>query len=472
MQVTRTSRIRIRLQNIVFVGLFLAVLGLLAWLSTRYVFQADWTAGGRNTLSEGSVKLLQRMEGPIRITAFAREDEALRGHIKDVVERYQRAKADVMLSFVNPDAEPQRVRDLGITLDGELLVEYQGRQEKIQDLSEQSLSNALQRVALSGERWIVFLEGHGERAPKGQANHDLGEWVRELERSGLKTQRINLAKNPAIPDNTAVLVIAGPQVDLLPGEATLIQQYLDKGGNLFWLGEPGGLHGLETVAEMLGVSFLPGTVVDATTQLFGIQNPAFALVAEYPPHPILRDFAAVTLFPMASALELDDGGDWQSTPLLRTLPRSWSETGEIEGEIRFDEGTGERAGPLTIGVALTRTFDRPESEAGQNAEQTVEDTGPGEDSEGREQRVVVIGDGDFLSNAYLGNGANLDLGLNIIRWLTRDEQFIDIRVKPAPDLTLTLSNTASAVIGIGFLFVVPLALLAGGITIWYRRRRR
>ncbi len=457
MEVTRRSKLVTRLQSYVFMVMFLATIGLLAWLSTRYVMQADWTAGNRNTLAEDSQQLLDTLDGPVTITAYATQDQNLRRHIQDLVGRYQRYYPDTRLQFVNPDAEPDRVRAERITVNGELVISYQGRSERVQQLAEQALSNALLRVARQGERWIVFITGHGERNPHGQANHDLGTFGKELERKGLTVQSLNLAQNPSVPNNTHVLVIASPQVDLLPGEIKLISDYVDNGGNLLWMAEPGSLHGLDSLAEDLGIEFLPGIVVDATTQLFGIQNPDFALVVEYPLHAITRELNVMTLFPRAAALELNDSQAWNGRPLLTTLARAWTETGELVDEISYNEGSEERAGPLDIGIVL---FRNREQENGDDSSEPVE------------QRIVVLGDGDFISNTYAGNGGNVELGLNIIHWLSHDDAFIAIRPKAAPDQILTLSNTAQIVIGIGFLFVLPLLLLFTGLIIWLRRRKR
>lgn len=452
MEVTRKSRRQVRLQSILFAVLFMGVLGLLAWLSTRYHYQADWTATGRNTLSQASVALLKEVRGPVTVIAFAREAEPLRKRISEVVGLYQRHKSDMRLNFVNPDAEPDKVREQGITSDGEMVIQYAGRMEKIKDLGEQSLTNALQRLARGGERWIVFLEGHGERNPHGRANHDLGSWIGQVEVKGFKAQTINLASHPQIPANATALVVAGPQVDLLPGEVKLIQDYVAHGGNLLWLGDPGSLHGLKPLAQQLGVEFLPGVIVDPATQAFSINNPAFALVADYGGHPVTQGFNVVTLFPLASGLKLTVPAGWDGLPFLMTGERSWSESGRLSGEISFNQG-GDVAGPLAIGVSLNRA---------------VKDAG-GKDMQ---QRVVVLGDGDFLSNAYLGNGGNLNLGMNIVNWLSHDDSFIAIPVKTAPDLSLNLSQTHYAVIGIGFLVAIPAMLAGSGLLIWLRRRKR
>ena len=139
-----------------------------------------------------------------------------------------------------------------------------------------------------------------------------------------------------------------------------------------------------------------------------------------------------------------------------TSEHSWAETGPLPGTIAFDASKGDRRGPLSMGWALVREVDA--------AEAVLE--------EPVEQRVLVIGDGDFLSNTYLGNGGNLDLGLRMVNWLVQDDSLISIRATTAPDTALSLSPTASLLIGLGLLLVLPLLLLGCGLLIWLRRRRQ
>ncbi len=456
MQVTRSSRRQLQFQNLVFLTGLLVFMGLLAALSLRYVYEADWTSSGRNTLSVDSRRLLDEMPGVIHITAFATDNTMVRSAIKDLVARYQRYKPDVVLQFVNPDAEPERVRELGISMDGELLLAYQGRSEKLQSLSEQSLTNALLRIARQQQRKVVFLAGHGERDPHGQANHDYGSFGALLEKKGIKLEQLTLAEHPEIPADTNLLVIADPRTPLLTGEVQIIHHYLQDGGNLLWLAEPDSNPTLDPLAEALGVEFLPGTVVDATTQLFGIDNPAFALITSYPMHPVTRELGSLTLFPQAAALEVSAPEGWQAEPLLTTLDRAWTEIGPISGTIRFDEDSDERMGPLDIGYVFTREIKKDDTD----------------EESGNEQRVVVIGDSDFLSNTYLGNGGNVDLGLSLFNWLNHDDRFITITARTAGDTHLELGKTAQMLIGFGFLFGLPLLLLGTGVNIWWRRRNR
>jgi len=217
------------------------------------------------------------------------------------------------------------------------------------------------------------------------------------------------------------------------------------------------LAGLEPVAETLGIEFLPGVIVDATTQLFGIDNPAFALIPDYPMHAITREMNSLTLFPQATALEVSAPEPWQAEPLLTTLDRAWTEIGALSGTIRFDQDSDERMGPLDIGFAFTRPRQQRD---------------PSSDEGSAEQRVIVIGDADFISNAFLGNGGNIDLGLNLFNWLNHDDTFITITARTTGDVNLELGKVAQIVIGFGFLFGVPLLLLGSGLAIWWRRRNR
>ncbi|MCI0507957.1 MAG: GldG family protein [Gammaproteobacteria bacterium] len=450
---------RLRIQQSTFIVLFLALTGLLAFLSYRYDFETDWTMNQRNTLSEASQALLQSLDKLPEFTIYATEEEQIRRPLDELLQRYKRAQPGMKIQFVNPELEPDLVRELGISVNGEIVIELNGRQEQVTQPTEQNITNAIQRVARPDDRWLLFAEGHAERKPEGIANHDLGEWGNQLKAKGIKIRSLNLTDTPVVPQNTAALVIASPQLDYLPGEVNAIQQFIKDGGNLLWLTEPGNLFQLQPVADLLGLEFLPGTIVDPNTQLLGIDDPRFAIVSQYSQHPLTSDFSAVTLFPKASGVKSKSSDQWQHSAVLQTMPRSWSETGELTGQIEFDAAS-DVAGPLVIGMAVTRDIQIPATDKNSAT--------PGN----KQQRILVLGDGDFLSNTYLGNGGNLKLGLNMVNWLAHDDRFIAIPARTSPDVNIELSSAAKAFVALGFLILLPLLLGATGTVIWLKRRRR
>ena len=451
MRVSPKSRWQLRLAGNSFVLLFLAAVGLGLWLSHEYHVQFDWTYAGQNSLSETSVLLLQKLNKPVKVTAFATERPELRQGIRNIIDRYRQHYKDITLEFVDPDKDPARVRAANVRYDGELRVEYGDARESLPLASEETLTNALARLGRGGERWVVFLGGHKERSPEGQASYDLSTWAQQFGQRGLKTRVLLLGEHAQIPQNTSTLVIAGVRAPLLPGEVKAIAAYLKDGGNMLWLSDPAStLHGLASVAEMLGIEFEQGVIVDPVAQaLTDGASATFVVIAKYGHHPVVRDFNNnfTTLFPEAGALRTHASQDWQVETLLDTSASAWLETGALGGEVHFDPGKDSR-GPLTLGVALTRRH------------------------EGKEQRVVVIADGDFLSNTYIGNGGNLDLGMNLVNWTGGDDAYLNIPTRTAKDMQIDLSRTTVAATRLGFVIVLPLILVGGGLFVWFRRRKR
>jgi ABC-type uncharacterized transport system involved in gliding motility auxiliary subunit len=352
-----------------------------------------------------------------------------------------------------------------------IIVDYQGRSKKLNFIDESSLTNALLQLANANERWISFLSGHGERTPDGIANFDLGQFGKDLARRKIKAQTLNLATLPAIPDNSALLALSAPAVPLLAGELELIKRYIQQGGNLLILTDPGNHH-LDALLKILGLRQLPGTLVDSKSKLYGINDPSFVLASDYVPHPITQGFQTITVYPVTSALQIDEETNFSAVELLKSAKESWTETGPIAGNITFDADGDEKQGPLVFAYALTRSLTSSGQATSTSSGQASTASAELGQNKPVEQRIVVVGDGDFLSNAYLGNVGNLDMGLRIINWLIHDDLFINIPAKIATDKTLQLSQTTVGIIGFGFLIVIPLLLMGTGFYIWRKRKQR
>lgn len=451
MHVSRATHWQLRFNSLIFLALFLCGVGLAAWLSHHYRFLQDWTFSRRNSLAPATVKLLRETRRPIHMVAFVANDAALHRRIRHQVALYQAVDPHITLQFSNPDLNPQLAKRYGVSHAGQLAISLGGRTRVVGDLRQETLLNAFMHLTRGANRWVVFLEGHKERSPFDTSSAGLSRLAAVLRRGGFHLQPINLLRTPQIPENTAVLVIAQPRSDFTTGEARAVAKFLARGGSLLWLHAPGSLHGLGPVAHALGVHFVPGTVVDANPTLramIGISNPAVVPVLDYGPSPITSALQIQTLLPFSAAIAQPVGSNhWKGVPLLRTLPKTWSETGALHGEVHFSKARGDTRGPLILGEALTRKRN------------------------GHQQRAVVIGSGAFASNAFIGQGANLRLAQATINWLSHDDKLVQIHLPSAPDTHLLLGRTEGYAIAAAFLVGLPLLLFASGGVIWFRRRR-
>lgn len=446
------------MQNSLFVLLFLALIGLIGAVTREFSVSRDVTQGSRNTLTEGSINVLKQMKLPVHITVYASKDdtskkEQYRKKYSDFVGRYQRSKPDITLEFIDPAEQPKLAQDAGIKADGEFVVEYAKHTEHIiPPFVEQDMTNVFVRLSRTNKRPVMYLDGHGERSLIGVKNHDIGEFGKQLEKRGFRFANPDLTIAQSVPMNGAMLIIASPQIDLSEIEVKKIRDYLNAGGNLLWLLDDDNLHGLEPIAEHLGLTVSPGMVVDLSSAQFGA-DAKVAFASLYGEHAITKNFMLRTLFPEARKVDAQDSYEngWEVTHLIEVAPNGWLEKGKIDGKVSFDDKQDEH-GPINIAVALERIYGK------------------------KGQRIVVVGNGNFLANTFIANGGNLDLGVNIINWLAGDDSLITIQPKPLKDVTMIIPETDSGRILAwfvfnGFQYFIPLIFVVAGMVIWWRRRK-
>lgn len=415
------------------------------WWAAHAVATVDLSANRRHSLVPASIQTLAALPDPIVVSAYLTPKHPARLQIEDLVARYQRLRRSLQLKIIDPTsildhASAQRLDD------GELQITSNGRTEHVARYTEEAFTNALLRLLKRETQFIAFVTGHGERSPLRPANFDLSHLYEVLKGRGYQVQELNLAEQRAVPENTSLLVMASPQLDYLPGEADLVADYVSRGGTLLWLVEPEQPQGLASLARTIGFERLAATVVDPITQAMGVDNPVIAIVTKYHEHPATAGVTAASLFPYATPVHERTPTGWKAVRLFETGAKAWGETGPITGNVGFDLAS-DYPGPLPLGLALTR----------QHA--------------GKEQRVVIVGDGDFLSNTYIGNSGNQDLGTHLVDWLATNDSLLKIETRFAADVSLDLKRWQQGVIGFGFLIVLPLAFALNGLVIGRRRRR-
>ena len=460
MKVNPKLRLQILIQNSFFVVLFIALIFLLGFLANQYKFSKDITQANRNTLTTGSINVLKQMQGPITLTVFASEDDVNNGDtfrqgIINFMARYQRTKPDINVKFISPIKEPKLAQENGIKEDGEVVVEYQKRSEHIKPpFAEQEMTNLFMRLSRTSQRAVMYLDGHGERNLIGLKNNDVGEFGKQLESKGLKFANLNLTIESEVPLNGSMLVIASPQKIISPVEAKKIKKFLESGGNLLWLLDDNNFRGLDEIAAYLGLSVSSGQVIDPAEKVEGA-NENIASASSYGEHPITRNFMLGTRFSNAHEVNakgtLDNG--WEVSKLIEVSPNGWLESSQVMTNQKptFDKSK-DKSGPINIAVALQRVYGK------------------------KGQRVVVVGNGNFLSNTFIVNGGNLDLGINMINWLSGDDNLISIQPMPLKDVNVTIpDNQISFIIAWtvfhSFEYFIPIGFFVVGILFWLKRRK-
>ncbi len=420
----------------------ITLLGVILW---RHPWVVDATATGRHSLMPQTLETLRQFEGPIDAEAFVGPNDPAAMRLGELLQSYRRANPKLHYAFTDPALDPARSRELDIQPGGELIVSYQGRRQRLADVSQQSLTLALQRLLRNAERRVGFVSGHAERAIDGKTPADLAIFARHLISTGYTLETVKLSQ--ALDDELGMLVIAGPMQRFLPVEVAALLGYISRGGNLLWLTEPGSDDGLTALEYELGLRRTAGVVVDLDAQRLQIDRPDFAIAARYSGDEVTTGFDSVTLFPQAVAIELPELREWRAVPVVQTGERAWNETGPVSGTVEHGDDEREISGPLTLVLALERSL-----------------------GNGQLQRVVVAGDSDFLADAWIGNGGNREFGGRLFNWISDDHDLIAVSYPVPADREVNISNSAILATSALALLLLPASLLAVATGVWYRRR--
>ncbi|HXI31691.1 MAG TPA: Gldg family protein, partial [Vicinamibacterales bacterium] len=347
------------------------------------------------------------------------------------------------------------------------------RSERVTTDTEQDITNGIIKAVTGQQRKVYFTQGHGEKDTGSSERDGYNTIAAALGRENYTLDKLVLAQQGAVPDDAAVVIVAGPRIDFLQGEADALKKYLDKAGKVLLELDPpdkadgAPLANLIALAHDWGVQAGNNIVVDASGmgRLIGT-DASVPIAANYPSHPITQRFSFITAFPLAREASPVSGGvnGHTAQPFIETSPRSWAET-DIKGlltsgEVSLDENKGDKKGPITIGSAVSAPA------------ATAPAAKPGDDPNAPkpETRVVVVGDSDFASNGILGVQGNRDLFMNIVGWLSQQENLISIRPKEPDDRRITMTSTVQTNVTILSLLIIPGLVFASGVYTWWRRR--
>jgi ABC-type uncharacterized transport system involved in gliding motility auxiliary subunit len=431
------------------VALFV-IIALLNFLGTRYHKRWDVTAEKQFSLSEQTVQILKGIQEPVKAVLFFTPNNANRQSAEDLIKEYAIQTRQLTYQIVDPEIDRVTALNYQVTRDGTIIFERGDRREVTFGAAETDLTGALLKVFSDKVRGVYFLTGHGERNPDVADGTGCSTIKQVLESENYKVGTFTFAITDTVPADAVAVVIAGPTEPLTQQEVDLLGTYVENGGHLMVLYEPGMADPLLGLLQRYGIDIQDDLVIDPTSAFYG--DIATPVVQEYVYHQITKDLTGLpSLFPTVRDVRIMDTvpSDWTITQLATSSGDAWAETDYQSSDVGQD--ADEVQGPLTLGVAV---------------EPSTTDT--------RKGRLVVIGDSDFMGDNLLsgirGGIGNVDLFMNSVGWLAEEESLIAIRPQELADRTVVLTPPqARGIIYSSLLFAPIVVLLIGGY-VWWKRR--
>jgi len=451
----------------------IVVLGILVainYIGSKQNKRWDLTASKQYSLSDQTRNILAKLDAPLQIQVYAKELDF--PNYQDRLKEYEYTSKRITTEYIDPDKKPTLAKQAQIQQYGTLVFNYKGRTERVTSDGEQDVTTGIIKVVQGQTKKIYFTQGHGERDSGSQEREGYGGIVGALGRENYTVDKVVIAQSGSVPDDASVVVVAGPKTDFFPPEIDALKKFLDKAGkllveidppekadspqpaNLIALAHDWGMDvGNNIVLDVSGMGRLIGT--DASVPV----------AANYPSHAITQRFNVLTAFPLARSVTPVSGGvnGHTAQSFIETGPKSWAQADIAallkNGKPSYGEAKDDKKGPVGIAAAVSASS-TPAPPPGK----------PGEDAPRPETRVVVVGDSDFASNAALGIQGNHDMFMNIVGWLSQQENLISIRPKEPDDRRITMTASEQAFVYWLSLLLVPGAVFGTGVYTWWRKR--
>jgi ABC-type uncharacterized transport system involved in gliding motility auxiliary subunit len=425
--------------------IFVAIVVLVNFLSNRHGKRLDFTENKEFSLSDQTVKVLENLNKDVKVVSFYKAGEEQR--MKDLLDNYSYHSSKLKYEFIDPDKKPEMAKRYDIKAYGTTVIETSGKSEKISEISEEKLTNAIVKATREKNKIVYFTSGHGERDIDNSERDGYQMVKEELEKLNYSVKKLNIITT-GIPEDCSVLIIAGPKNNFFPNEIDSLKNYLDKGGKAFFMIDPPPSANFSELLDKWGIKIDEDIIVDYSGigRLFGM-GPEVPLVSEYESHAITEKFDVMTFYPMARSVSkkenVESGISVQT--LFKTNPRSWGET-DITGMMRTGQVSNDNkdlAGPLSIGAISTKD----------------------------NTKIVVFGDSDFAANIYAGQSGNGNLFLNVVNYLAEESDLIAIKPKDPEDRRVTLTAKQGKMIFWLTLVIMPVSVIATGVVVYFRRRK-
>ncbi len=438
---------------IVFFALIFGLLGIVNYWAYKHPAQQDLSAIKLNSLSDQTKNVLKNLKGEVVFKMFARKSESMAWMA--LLEFYRFEKNSLKIEKIDIDVRPDLVSDYQISDAATLIVEYNGKRQKVIERDELNITNALIKISRPADPVIYFVQGHGEGDISSTETEGLKFIFEAARNSAIDLRPLNLIAIQEIPFDAKGLILWGPKKSLQPNEMDTIRRYLERKGNLMVALDP-DLNGdnhplLRKLLRRYKILLRNDLVVDQKNFVNG-SNGSIPLVNEFSrEQAITQKFKGQVFFPLVSSLEVipdelvpEELGTVHSLFSSTAFPASWGETNlsELVAQQMVYTPREDKAGPLSLAMSYEST----------------------------NNRVLVFGNSTFIINAYLKFGNNYTLFLNSLSWIAAEDRLISFNLPIIQSEPVFISEQQKGIIFYFSVLFSPLLLFAMAIFM-YRRKR-
>ena len=464
--------------------LSLSLIFAVNYLASRYYHREDLTRNQQFSLSPETLAYLDRMENPVEVfvTYTPESNETFFNYVQNLLDEYvsesrKGGEALIQVEYVNIYQQRRRAQELvaryGIQEENQIVIVSEDRQVEIDRTAlfeiqgeeiagftgEQAFTSAILEVSDPNQPRIYFTVGHGEKnLDDVHPVRGLSRLAQILQDRNYQLATVDLSREPEVPLDANLVIVAGPQAPFLPLEVEKLRNYLsDQNGRLIVLVDPYQNHGLEDLFFDWGLLVDDMVVIDRGADALSVGGEL--VIRRFADHPITRfllDYQLTALFGPSRPVRPDPGAPFDEqlsiTPLIGTSETSWGERSyRTENPPQLTPGS-DLEGPLQIATLAER---RVGEALGIHI--------PG-------GRLMVFGDSDFITNNRVAAFGNNSLFLNTIRWSLERNAMLNIPAKTVETTQLVLSGDQLRNLLMAYMSVpVAIAILGFGVSLLRKR---
>ncbi len=283
---------------------------------------------------------------------------------------------------------------------------------------------------------MYLLNGHGEA--------ELADVVaKNLDYLGMSYDQLNLALGEKVPEDCTCLVLNNPTSDITDVERAAIEEYLEGGGNILLMTSKGvnEYKNITALASAYGLTAEAGTVNEGDSSAHVSKLPGYIYAQINESHDatsVVASNGLNLLLADTHAINIAETENVKTTALFTTTAKAFN---VIDGQ------NGE-AGVKNLGVVAEKS----------------------------ESSFCWVASGAFISDAMVSNtnGGNFYGFYGIVNWMTGNytSELPDIPGVELSEPRIATTATDINIWGSILIFIIPIAILGGGIAYSVYRRRR